>query len=111
MSLWEADIVRLPAQETMDVLCRGLADAVRMVPGVPSRVRVRFGSASIDSQWRADPTAPGPAVLASAAQPPAADAHQHTLCAPLVGTFYRALEPGAKPFVQAGALVAARPPA
>jgi acetyl-CoA carboxylase biotin carboxyl carrier protein len=105
MSLWEADIARLPAQEAMDLLCQGLADAVRVVPGVPSRASVRFGHASIEVEWPAVPAADAAAAAPSAGAAPAVAAERHVLSAVLVGTFYRALEPGAKPFVQVGDLV------
>ncbi|MBP2327260.1 acetyl-CoA carboxylase biotin carboxyl carrier protein [Kibdelosporangium banguiense] len=102
MGLWEADIARLPAQEAMDLLCQGLTAAVRVVPGVPSRASVRFGQASIEVEWPAVPAAPHAAEATSTDT-----AERHALCAALVGTFYRALEPGAKPFVQVGDLVEA----
>jgi len=52
------------------------------------------------------PTAPVPG-----AEPPAADDgsaatdSRHRILAPLVGTFYRAAQPGAKPFVEEGEVV------
>jgi acetyl-CoA carboxylase biotin carboxyl carrier protein len=52
--------------------------------------------------------APGPAVLASAA-PAAAEAASegHVVKSPMVGTFYRAPSPDAKPFVDVGSTVKA----
>jgi acetyl-CoA carboxylase biotin carboxyl carrier protein len=49
----------------------------------------------------AAPPAPAPAAAAPVA-PPAAAAEGHVLKAPMVGTFYRAASPGAKPFAEIG---------
>lgn len=62
------------------------------------------------SQMAPAPAAPAPAVTTGAegappAEPPPADGHAVT--APMVGTFYRAASPGAKPFVEVGQSVAA----
>lgn len=52
------------------------------------------------------PSAPAPAPAAKPAAPaaPAVD-NRHTVKAPMVGTFYRAPSPGAKPFVEVGQTV------
>ena len=50
-------------------------------------------------------TGPAGGMEAAAAPPPAAEPKGHTLKSPMVGTFYRAPEPGAKPFVEAGTKV------
>ncbi|ONI78128.1 hypothetical protein ALI144C_31235 [Actinosynnema sp. ALI-1.44] len=85
----------------MQVLCQGVADVVRAAPLRPSRVSVRFGCASLDVEW--------PATASVDAAVPAPDAESKpeldTVTAPLVGTFYRASEPGATPFVAPGDLV------
>jgi acetyl-CoA carboxylase biotin carboxyl carrier protein len=49
------------------------------------------------------PSAPAPAAAAA----PAAAGNRHTVRAPMVGTFYRASSPGAKPFVEIGQTVKA----
>lgn len=47
-----------------------------------------------------------PALQAAAPAPePAADANLHTITSPMVGTFYRASNPDAKPYVEAGSEV------
>jgi acetyl-CoA carboxylase biotin carboxyl carrier protein len=51
--------------------------------------------------YPAQPAAPAPAPVAAAAPAPAA-AEGHVLKAPMVGTFYRAATPGAKPFAEIG---------
>ena len=50
------------------------------------------------------PAAPAPAPAAETAAEPAApaEAEGHRVTAPMVGTFYRAPSPGAKPFVEVG---------
>lgn len=55
-------------------------------------------------------TAAAPAAVPAAAPPAAAfesgdDARQHSVTAPLLGTFYRAPRPGAPPFVEVGSEV------
>jgi acetyl-CoA carboxylase biotin carboxyl carrier protein len=51
--------------------------------------------------------APAPGVAAAAAAaPPAEELKGHTVNSPMVGTFYRAPSPGAKPFVEVGQTVA-----
>ena len=49
--------------------------------------------------------APAPAGAAPAAVPPAAAKADHTVTAPMVGTFYSAATPGAKAFVDIGSEV------
>ncbi len=51
--------------------------------------------------------APAPAVTAEVAPAPAAApvAKGHVIKSPMVGTFYRAASPGAKPFVELGSVV------
>ena len=56
------------------------------------------------------PAAPAPAAPAAAAPPPAAPVEPavpqgHVVKAPMVGTFYRAPNPGASPFVEVGQAV------
>jgi acetyl-CoA carboxylase biotin carboxyl carrier protein len=50
----------------------------------------------------AAPLAPAAAPAAAAAQAPAPAAEGHVVKAPMVGTFYRAPAPDAKPFVEVG---------
>lgn len=57
----------------------------------------------------APPVALPAPVAASPAEPPkaapSADAKTHTVLSPIVGTFYRASNPGADPFIQVGSRV------
>jgi acetyl-CoA carboxylase biotin carboxyl carrier protein len=51
------------------------------------------------------PAAPAPAPAAAPAAKPAAASRGHAVKSPMVGTFYRAPSPGAKPFVEVGQTV------
>ncbi|MGD9843591.1 MAG: acetyl-CoA carboxylase biotin carboxyl carrier protein [Steroidobacteraceae bacterium] len=55
--------------------------------------------------YAAAPAVAAPAVAAVAA-PPASNANDYTVTAPMVGTFYASGTPGAKPFVDIGSEVA-----
>ncbi|OXM62285.1 acetyl-CoA carboxylase biotin carboxyl carrier protein subunit [Amycolatopsis sp. KNN50.9b] len=107
MSSWDAEMTKLGAEGAIDILCRGLADAVAAAPRLPSRASVRFGCASIEVEW---PDAPDERLDV---EPPAADApatgtgNRFVVRSELVGTFYRAPEPAAKAFVEVGDFVEA----
>ncbi|WP_326645685.1 acetyl-CoA carboxylase biotin carboxyl carrier protein [Streptosporangium sp. NBC_01755] len=72
------------------------------------RVRLQLGDSSVELEWPESVAATGGAPSAalshgvpSAEVVPEAD-DSHHVCAPTVGTFYRAPEPGAPPFVGVG---------
>ncbi len=95
----DAVIAELGAQAALETLVRSVIDIARVAPHLPSRVSVRFGCASVEVDW---PVAQG------ASPEPVADLavdHRDGVRAPLVGTFYRAPEPGAPPFVEVGDIV------
>nr|MDT0657299.1 acetyl-CoA carboxylase biotin carboxyl carrier protein [Micromonospora sp. DSM 115978] len=99
-------------------LCRQVRVLTTELGGPLRRVRVSRGDAAVEVEWQpvvADPAGagspPGPAALAAngagvAAGPPptptAPAEPRRTVDAPLVGTFYRAPEPGARPYVEVG---------
>ncbi len=56
-------------------------------------------------QYAPSPVAPVAAAAAPAAAAPVANKNDHTVTAPMVGTFYSSSSPGAKPFVEIGAEV------
>lgn len=92
----------LNAEDAMAILGRSLAEAVRAAPEPPSRAVVRFGCASIEVEWPAG-TRVVEGVPAAARPEPAEPAEDLTaVVAPVVGTFYRSPEPGARPFVEVG---------
>lgn len=110
----EADATGIRVETALEVLCQSVAKVVGAAPRTPSRVSVRFGCASLEVEWPAQEvsipaTASSAAVptLAAVEQPAAATTNQFPVCAPLVGTCYWAPEPGARPFVEIGDLVAA----
>jgi acetyl-CoA carboxylase biotin carboxyl carrier protein len=108
----DAELFRSVCQETHALLAK--------VGGSVQRLAVRAGAHSIVVEWApaqvtgaspAPPSAaatPGaePQVRASGTGEPVAAGRQ-AVVAPLVGTFYRCPEPGAKPFVDVGDVVEA----
>ncbi|WP_206443272.1 acetyl-CoA carboxylase biotin carboxyl carrier protein [Candidatus Protofrankia californiensis] len=116
--------------EIMTVLRQQLLTLSTQTSRVPSRVRAAAGEVFIEIAWPETTPLASAELFASAsvpvsvparqepartepAQPPAApvatqagvDADVHLLCAATVGVFYRASEPGAKPFVVEGDLI------
>ncbi|MFG1779802.1 acetyl-CoA carboxylase biotin carboxyl carrier protein [Micromonospora sp. NPDC049048] len=81
---------------------------VAELPGPLRRVRLRGGETVLEVEWHAAPAGPVPAAdevrptLPPAAVPPP---ERYAVRSPVVGTFYRAPEPGAAPFVAVGDLV------
>ncbi|WP_442934106.1 biotin/lipoyl-containing protein [Micromonospora sp. CPCC 205561] len=80
---------------------------VAELAGPLRRVRLRSGDTVLEVEWQgpaaAAPVAARPETPPAVAEPPG----RHTVRAPLVGTFYRAPEPAAAPFVSVGDLVRA----
>lgn len=87
---------------------------VRDLPGSLSAVTARIGDIQLEITWaqQASPPAGSAAVVVAAAQPDTTPPPEtaHVVAAPLVGTFYRAPEVGARPFVEVGDQVAAGQP-
>ncbi|ASO19721.1 acetyl-CoA carboxylase biotin carboxyl carrier protein [Actinoalloteichus hoggarensis] len=106
-------VAALGAQDALELLCRSVSDVVRTTPQHPMRVNVRFGCASVEVEWPGAGSAPAEGGTAPAASAPVAPTQavepdgveRPAVCAPLVGTFYRAEEPGARPFVEVGDVV------
>jgi acetyl-CoA carboxylase biotin carboxyl carrier protein len=74
---------------------------VRIVKGVAAAAPSAVAAAPVVVAAPAAPAAPAPA---PAAPEPAEDVG-HRITSPMVGTFYRAASPGAKPFVDVGSTV------
>ena len=98
--------------ELFEQVSRQAHELLKKAGGPVKRVSVRAGDAHIEIEW--DPTAnPAPLTggLPAAGSTGALDGPAGTesdgvaITAPLVGTFYGAPEPGAKPFVEAGDIV------
>ncbi|MBO3749418.1 acetyl-CoA carboxylase biotin carboxyl carrier protein [Streptosporangiaceae bacterium NEAU-GS5] len=107
-------------EKLLDSLVRQARDLSKAMPGALSRVTVTAGDHQVEVEWQAPvtvaavagavpATAFSPATAVTAAVPafePEAPIG-HAVVAPLVGTFYRAAEPGATPYVNEGDVVEA----
>lgn len=86
-------------------------DLLDTLPHRPERVSVRAGDVDIEVVWpspgAATPREAPPADPAAEPVPAAVDDGTRWICAPSVGVFYRAPEPGAGPFVEEGETVEA----
>jgi acetyl-CoA carboxylase biotin carboxyl carrier protein len=93
-------------------------EKVRIVRGVPGGVPTYIPMPAVDATYLASTqqmqvpmTAAPPVAAAAPAQAPVAAAPAapagHAVTSPMVGTFYRAASPGAKPFVEIGDTVKA----
>jgi acetyl-CoA carboxylase biotin carboxyl carrier protein len=115
---------RIMSQEgTSEAEVRSVLELVRgnavqllaALPHPPSALRIHAGGVVVEAEWPANGAATGVgngsahgAVAAgdnASAGEPATE--RHTVRAPAVGVFYRAPEPGAKPFVDVGDSVTA----
>ena len=103
-------------EDVLGALRRHAAALLGEAPGPLRRIRVQVGDASVEVEWpreaaAAPAAAPGPA--GNGTTPATGDgsagtaAGAHLVRAPMVGTFYRAPAPGAKPFVEVGETVEA----
>ncbi|MDP4503527.1 acetyl-CoA carboxylase, biotin carboxyl carrier protein [Nonomuraea sp. NBC_00507] len=103
--------------EDLRALWADAAELVRSQPGKVRRIAIRVVDQVVEIEWPQDgeqadagPRPPKPVVAATAepvGQEEAADSAPtgHVVTAPLVGTFYRAPQPGAAPFVSVGDVV------
>ena len=102
----ELELLRSVWEEARDLVKRLEGSTVE-------RLRVEAGDVRIEIRRALGGAGPAGAALAASAAapaPPAAEAAaeadgRHPIVAPLVGTFYRAPQPGAKPFVEEGDVV------
>ncbi|MGN9767307.1 acetyl-CoA carboxylase biotin carboxyl carrier protein [Micromonospora sp. SD12] len=81
---------------------------VAELPGPLRRVRLRGGDTVLEVEWHGTPAEPVPAADAVRPAPAPAVApppDRYAVRSPIVGTFHRAPEPGAAPFVAVGDLV------
>nr|WP_018784077.1 acetyl-CoA carboxylase biotin carboxyl carrier protein [Micromonospora sp. CNB394] len=102
------------AEQVLDGLRRQARKLVADLAGPVRRVRLRSGESVLEVEWH-DPSPPvqraaepAEALPARAAEPAARAApapDRPAVRSPVVGTFYRAPEPGAMPFVAVGDLV------
>lgn len=90
----------------LDEVSRSVSQLVSTLPGPVRRIRLQHGDVVVDVEWPVATTVDGSATPAvptlDAVEPDA-----HYVCAAMVGTFYRAPQPGADPFVREGDTVVA----
>ncbi|SNT54725.1 acetyl-CoA carboxylase biotin carboxyl carrier protein [Asanoa hainanensis] len=100
-----------PLAEALDEVRRSAQSLLADLGHRPRALRIRAGDVVVEMEWTAQeaaPAAPAPATTTVAApvETPASDEPALPpgvgVCAPIVGTFYRAPEPGATPFVAEG---------
>jgi acetyl-CoA carboxylase biotin carboxyl carrier protein len=104
----DMDVIRSVWEEARDLIARLEGSSVE-------RFSVQAGETKIEIERKAARPGSGGAFVAAAAPAESATAAptpdgaaadgRHPVLAPLVGTFYRASEPGAKPFVEEGDVV------
>ncbi|MEU1589769.1 acetyl-CoA carboxylase biotin carboxyl carrier protein [Micromonospora sp. NPDC005710] len=110
-----SDEVGLDGEEALAGLRRQAQHLIAELAGPVRRIRLRSGPAVLEVEWHPDeaarpdrPAVPAQATPAASAPPavlrPSVPGRA-TVRAPIVGTFYRAPEPGAGPFVAVGDLV------
>ena len=104
----EQDLIRAVWEEARDLIKKLEGSTVQRlrVEAGEYKIEIERGAASAPGMQISAPgaaAAPAPAP-AEAAGAPELDA-RHPIIAPLVGTFYRAPQPGAPPFVQEGDVV------
>jgi acetyl-CoA carboxylase biotin carboxyl carrier protein len=100
--------------EALNDVSRSAQQLLADVNSQPRALRIRAGEVQVELEWPSHsgpaPSAAAPEYVAAAEQPAAeslAASGLFDLCAPTVGTFYVAAEPGAAPFVAEGDLVRA----
>ncbi|KQV17135.1 MULTISPECIES: biotin/lipoyl-containing protein [unclassified Kitasatospora] len=90
----------------LDAVCRSVGELARSAPQPPSRIKLQHGGTTVEMEWPDQPVAATAAPAEAVPPAPVAeDGALGYLCAPMVGTFYHAREPGAPPLVSVGDLV------
>lgn len=110
-----SDDVGVDGEEALAGLRRQAQHLIAELAGPVRRIRLRSGPAVLEVEWHPEDATRPDVPLPRAEAAPAADAPPAVLRppvpgraavrAPIVGTFYRAPEPGARPFVAVGDLV------
>jgi acetyl-CoA carboxylase biotin carboxyl carrier protein len=83
----------------------GLTEIAVERDGVSIRVARHSGTGAVGRGRGVEAAAPTPTTVASAPLPVDPAQHPGVVASPMVGTAYRAPEPGARPFVEVGTLV------
>ncbi|WP_433319745.1 acetyl-CoA carboxylase biotin carboxyl carrier protein [Micromonospora sp. CA-269861] len=112
-----ADDVGVGGEEALAGLRRQAQHLIAELAGPVRRIRLRSGPAVLEVEWHPEdvtrPDVPAVPVVPAQTPPPGAPPAvirppvpgRPAVRAPIVGTFYRAPEPGARPFVAVGDLV------
>jgi acetyl-CoA carboxylase biotin carboxyl carrier protein len=103
----DEDLVRSLWQEARDLIKRLEGSTVQRlsVEAGPYKIEIERGAPTVAVAGAA-PAAPPVGLAAVSESAAAAEAdNRHPIVAPLVGTFYRSPQPGAKPFVEEGDVV------
>ncbi len=99
-------------QAALDAVRKSALRLLADLPRPPTALRIRAGSLTLEAEWAAEPVVSDASAVAAVS--PAAEVAtaelvvepgRHMVRAPTVGVFYRAPEPGAKPFVTEGDVV------
>jgi acetyl-CoA carboxylase biotin carboxyl carrier protein len=101
--------------DDLQLVCEQAAALIRSMPDPVQRISVRRGDCAVEVEWPTRPELPAmngisavgslveqAAAAAEGIAPPQPVEPGHIIRAPLVGTFYRAPQPGAAPFVSVG---------
>ncbi|MFI6294215.1 acetyl-CoA carboxylase biotin carboxyl carrier protein [Nonomuraea sp. NPDC050790] len=91
-------MTELPNDSDFDTLCEAATRLVSLLPHPPATLKISHGLASAELTWSDG----FPAVVTTTVDAPLPDDGHIQVRAPLVGTFYRAPEPGAAPYVSVG---------
>lgn len=100
-----ADHDTVPDVATVQQIMKEAKELARALEGTATcRLRISAGGFAIEIERDGAPitAASGGAVAATAAATPGGASGQFPVLAPLVGVFYHAASPGARPFVQVG---------
>lgn len=100
------------AEHDLATACRYTAELIRTAGGPLRHLSIRWAQTAIEIEWslvdsqlRISPSSESAQAPSPQSEQPLASAPEDTreyICAPLVGTFYRAAQPGGKPFVEVG---------
>ena len=99
------DLIRSVWDEARDLIKRLEGSTVQRFSVQAGETKIEIERSASSAPAAASGAAPAAAVAAPAAEDVAATDGRHPIVAPLVGTFYRASGPGAKPFVEEGDVV------
>jgi len=103
----QMDLIRSVWEEARELIKRLEGSDVQRfsVQAGETKIEIERGATVVAAPVSAAGAAPAAAATPAAAEEAAAADGRHPVVAPLVGTFYRASQPGAAPFVQEGDVV------